>query len=212
MNSLIFRVVILLYTMHILAECERTNSHDFGFRTGELEKFGKMLNQSIKIYNLLSENELNPAQVYKDIESNMGNGFEVVVFDCERPSILEYTILDTNLNHNSEENYVYREVPLTCQQALKDLKENAKCETNHQKKRKRHYWHFEEPFSHATWDLKSKTISKRLIPFDSLFDIFNTLRLCYEYMFMINHPYLLKLYDKFKRPIQCDSNFDGPGR
>jgi hypothetical protein len=196
MNRLIFRVLVILYTMHTLAECER-NSQDLGYRKRELRRFRKKLNESIYIYQFLSENELNPAQVFKNIESHMGNGFEAVVFNCDRPSFLELTIYDRMVDYE-----VYQEVPLTCQQSLKDLKENAKCNSS------TNLWHFEEPFSHATWDLQSKTISKRLIPFDSLFFIFNKLRMCFDFVNLINHPTLFQEKFNYKKPKQCAANYD----
>jgi hypothetical protein len=230
MNILIFRVLVIVYTIHTLAECEKSeneayptcadfnsssnhtliddckqrlmfkrairtlkkasarstnessfkNNQEYKIRRTELKEFYKKLNASI-IRHKLVEIELNPAQVIKKIASHLGNGFYLVVFDCNRPSYIDLT------DHR---------VDFTSQQSLKDLKASDKCDRN------KNLWYFENPFSLTTWDLRSKKISGRLLPFETLFIIFNKLNMCDDFLKLMRHPaYFYKT--TYKRPEQC---------
>jgi hypothetical protein len=182
MNSLIFRVLVLLYTIHKLAECEQSENVDYRLRNEELDAYYNHL----KKYGLYYRRDitlLDETQFFKKIKSLLGHGFDKVVYDCADPSYNKYpTIYPTKYIHSTR--FIDNEQVRLNSQQLKDLKESAKCDS------KTKVWYFEKPLQLATLDLRSKTISKSSVPYDSLFLIFDMLKqeTCKEFMRLIGYP------------------------
>jgi hypothetical protein len=157
---------------------ERTD--EFKSRQKEFEEFYKKLDASLQKYKLV-EPDINVNEISKKIKAHLGNGFYLIVFNCDKPSHFDlnnYVVeLDSNLAN--------------------EIKRTDKCES-----KSGYNWFYGDSNSLTTYDYKTKSISSQVLPFGTLFTIFNKLSLCDEFLKIMKHP-SSRYQTYYVKPSEC---------
>ncbi|RNA23097.1 Sodium-dependent phosphate transport 2B [Brachionus plicatilis] len=149
------------------------------YRLGEAEKFYKKIKITLKKI-AKKENITNVNEVFDKIKNHTGNGFYAIVFNCSSPSVVD----------------IHSKISPLPDSQVKTLKTEDKCNKND------NLWRFngQDGFV-STFDNQKKTLSENVLPFETLYPIFNQLELCRDFLIFIRHPvYFTKMY---KKPAEC---------
>ena len=153
---------------------------EFKSRQKEFDEFYRKLDESLQKYKSI-EPDINVKDISKKIKAHLGNGFYVIVFNCDKPS------------HFDLSNYVVELDP----NIAKDLKKSDKCDS-----KSGYNWYYGDSNSLTTYDFKSKSLSSQVLPFGTLFTIFNKLSLCDEFLKVMKHP-SSRYQTYFVKPNEC---------
>lgn len=156
-------------------------------RLKKMQNFHEKIRRSLKKI-ALKENITNYNEVYEKIKNHTGNGFYAIVFNCSSPSVVDSRSKIKHLSDND----------------IKTLKLNDKCNKTD------NLWRFngEDGFV-TTYDLSKKTLTDSVLPFETLYQIFNQLDMCREFLIFIRHPVFFT--KKYKKPTECQ-NKDSSGQ
>lgn len=157
-------------------------------RRRETSKFLKQIHDSL--WKVASKNheidlkwdDLN--EQFLKIRTNMGSYSQVVIYNCTYPT---YISLDAK-----------KQAYLSSSQKEK-LKSEDECSSSD------NIWRLkDDPTYLSTLDAANLTLSADIMPFKSLLDIFNYLKLCEQFLYFIRHPSMF--LRNFKRPAECLHN------
>lgn len=148
-------------------------------RQKELDNFFRKLNESL-VRISKEENIQDTDEIYSKIKTHSGNGFYVIIFDCTNPSFI---------SHGSKVDRLPKEI-------ANQLKKEDSCNKTD------NIWRFngEKSFL-STYDYNNNSLTDKVLPFETLFEIYNRLDLCDRFMAIMRHPSYY--VDSYKKPLEC---------
>lgn len=165
-------------------------------RLREVDEFLKKLQDSIWEMgrNDAGAHGINWNEQYEQfnrIKSHLSSGFDVVVYNCTHPT---YISLD-----GKRQAFVDRSL-------AEMLKSEDECST-----KSGHIWHLrDDPAYLSTLNAANQSLSMELIPFSTLLDIFQHLKLCDRFLRLVRHP--SAYFKTYPVPYPCSKSHSSSNR
>lgn len=161
---------------------------DFSERRKETTSLLKKLHDSLwKISESQLDREFNWEELneqFTKIRTNLGSGFDVVVYNCTHPT---YITLDAK-----KQAYVNASI-------ANRLKTEDECSA-----RTGHVWRLKSDLNYlSTLDVANNSLTSDLLPFSALAEVFDFLKLCDQFLYFMRHPSVF--LKNYKRPSKCSA-------